>query len=290
MPATERGAPGVRPGTGVMPGSLLARRQLGRRLRLLRKAAGRTLEGVELTGIGSISKLYRIESGQVPVRPGDVRELCLLYGAADDDLDRLLALAKASKAGGWQEDYGDILLPGFGLYVDLEATATTLQTYDSELIHGLLQTPEYTRAIVAAAPEVDRSQEPRVLQARRVRQRAAFDRDPPLRISQLLGEAALTRVIGSAETMAAQRDHLRELNRREHLEVRVLPWAAGAHRALAGGAFTIMNYVEAADPDFVYVESLTVARYLEKPRELAAYRRLWDILTGQSVSLEEFLR
>lgn len=276
------GAPG--------PGSLLARRQLGHRLRLLRKAAGKTLGDVETAGIGSVSKLYRVESGQVAVRPGDVRELCVLYGAPDEALEGLLALARASKAGGWQEDYLDVLLPGFGLYVDLEATATTLQTYDAELIHGLLQTPDYTRAVIEAEFEFTGAEQARQLEARLARQCAAQDRDPPLWIAQILGQAALSRVVGSPEVMAAQMEHLRQLDRRENVEIRVLPWESGAHRALAGGAFTIMSYAEAADPDFVYVESLTGAQYLEEVPQLRAYRWLWDRLARKSIPLEELRR
>lgn len=279
------------PGSGApVPGSLLARRQVGHRLRLLRKAAGKTLGDVEMARIGSVSKLYRMESGQVAVRPGDVRELCALYGVPDDVLEGLLALARASKVGGWQEDYLDVLLPGFALYVDLEATATTLQTYNAELIHGLLQTADYTRAVIEAELEAGPVQQVRQLEARQARQRAALDRDPPLRITQVLGQAALTREVGSAAIMAAQLEHLRELNRRDQIEVRVLPWRSGAHRALSGGAFTIMSYADPADPDFVYVESLTGARYLERRRELAAYRQLWDILRTRSAPLEEHLR
>jgi transcriptional regulator with XRE-family HTH domain len=269
---------------------LLARRQLGHRLRLLRKAAGKTLGDVETAGIGSVSKLYRMESGHAPVRPGDVRELCVLYGAPDPALEGLLALAKASKAGSWQERYADVLLPGFGLYVDLEATATRLETYDVELIHGLLQTPDYTRAVIETEFEFTEAHQARQLEARLVRQHAALDRDPPLRVTQILGQAALSRVIGSAEVMAAQLEHLRQLDRREGIEISVLPWGSGAHRALAGGAFTIMSYAEAADPDFVYVESLTIAQYLEEEPQLRAYRLLWDRLIRQSIPLEESLR
>jgi transcriptional regulator with XRE-family HTH domain len=137
-----------------VPGSLLARRQLGRRLRLLREGARKTQEDVEISGIASHSKLYRIESGRTLIRPGDVRELCALYGAPEDVQDGLIALARATRAGSWQEDFVDILLPGFGLFVDLEAAAITLQTCDPELVHGLLQTAEYTWALCTANPEV----------------------------------------------------------------------------------------------------------------------------------------
>jgi transcriptional regulator with XRE-family HTH domain len=271
-------------------GSLLARRQLGRRLRLLRETARKTLEDVELSGAASHSKLYRIESGRTGVRPGDVRELCALYGAPEEALDPLLALARASKAGSWQEDYEDVLLPGFGLYVDLEAAAGTLQAYDPELVHGLLQVCDYTRAINATDPEADELQQARWLEVQQARQRAALDRDPPLRVTQILGQAALTRVIGSARIMAAQVEHLRALNRLGQVEVRVLPWESGPHPALIGGGFMIMSFAAAADPDLVYLESQAAAHYLEQENQLRRYRRMWGILARQSVPLEEHLR
>lgn len=271
-------------------GSLLARRQLGRRLRLLREGARKTQEDVEISGIASHSKLYRIEAGRTLVRPGDVRELCALYGAPEDVQEGLIALARATRAGSWQEDFVDILLPGFGLFVDLEAAATTLQTYDPELVHGLLQTPEYTWALCTANPEIGKARAAQLLEVRRARQRAALDRDPPVRITQILGQGALTRMIGSPEITVAQLEHLRELNRREHIEVRVLPWVSGANPALNLGAFTIMDFPAAADPDVVYLEALTTARYLEQEEHLREYRRVWRILAGQSIPLEDHFR
>jgi transcriptional regulator with XRE-family HTH domain len=271
-------------------GSLLARRQLGRRLRLLREAARKTQEDVEISGIASHSKLYRIESGRTLIRPGDVRELCALYGAPEDVREGLIALARATRAGSWQEDFADLLVPGFGLYLDLEAAAATLQAYGPELIHGLLQTPEYTRALSVADPDVGKTWAAKLLEVRRARQKAALDRDPPLRITQILGPAVLTRVVGSPEITAAQVTYLRELNRREHVEVRVLPWDSGPHPVLDRGAFMIMGFEAVADPDIVYLESVTTARYLEQESHLREYRRVWRILAGQSIPLEDHFR
>jgi hypothetical protein len=256
----------------------------------LRKRAGKTLPDVAVTGIGSETKLYRMETGQVAVRTGDVRDLCVLYGAPDELLDGLLALARASKQGSWQEDYEDVLIPGFGLFIDLEAAATTLQAYDPELVHGLLQTPDYSRAVIETGIiDVTQAKVQQVLEVRAARQRATRERQPPLRITQILGEAALSRVIGSPEVMTAQVEQLRAVNWLEHVEIRVLPWRAGSHPAIGSGRFTIMSFAEAADPDVVYLESLIDARYLEQEDHLRRYRRVWGILAGQSVPLEEHL-
>lgn len=285
-PATEPATPGVS-GTAAGTGSLLARRQLGRRLRELREAAGKTLLDVEVSGIGSQSKIYRIESGRTSVRTGDVRDLCVLYAAPEESLDGLLALARASKTGGWQEEYANVLKPDFGLYVDLEAGASTMHTYDAELVHGLLQHPDYAHVTMTRDEPTDEKLLRR-LEVWRERRRAVFERPSPLRITQLLGEAALTRVIGSPDTMEAQLAHLRELDRREHIDIRILPWSTGVHPALMGGAFTILGFAAGADPDIVYLESLTTARYLEQESQLREYRRVWTTLTGQSISLREY--
>jgi len=66
----------------------------------------------------------------------------------------------------------------------------------------------------------------------------------------------------------------------------VLPWSAGAHAALAG-AFTLLDFAEPEDPDVAYVESHLGARYLERPEELAEYRRIVKLLRQQSVPIEE---
>src|SRR6266511_2977723 len=59
----------------VMPlqGPTVVRRQLGRRLRRLREAAGKTERDLEEANLVSRAKLWRIESGRTPVKVPDVR-------------------------------------------------------------------------------------------------------------------------------------------------------------------------------------------------------------------------
>jgi transcriptional regulator with XRE-family HTH domain len=266
----------------------LARRQLGVRLRRLQEAARKTMADVETAGIGSPSKIWRIESGRSSVRSGDVRELCVLYDAPDEALDPLLALARATKGEGWWEDWNDVLMVGFGLYLDLEATATAIYTYDAELIHGLLQTPEYHRAITVAKSVAAKAEMRRFEELRQERIRAVLDREAPCRLTAVIGEAALRRIIGSPDIMAGQLEHLRELVGLRNVQIRVLTWMAGAHAGLRGGAFTLMDFDDPEDPNIVYLESHTSARYLEQKTELRKYRDVWTILTRQSVPIEEY--
>ncbi|MFY1637856.1 DUF5753 domain-containing protein [Solwaraspora sp. WMMB335] len=156
-------------------------------------------------------------------------------------------------------------------------------------VHGLLQTPDYMRAVFRAAdPQASEQQIERLVSLRLDRQISYYDREQPARIVAVLGEGALAREVGGPAVMAEQRAHLASMGRRVRVEIRVLPWSAGAHAAFAG-AFTVLDFADPDDPDVVYVESHMGARYLERPVELAEYRRVFRLIREQSVPIEEHL-
>ncbi|MBO0869292.1 MAG: hypothetical protein J2P15_12050, partial [Micromonosporaceae bacterium] len=98
---------------------------------------------------------------------------------------------------------------------------------------------------------------------------------------------ALTRPVGGARVLAGQLAHLRQLDRRAHLEILVLPWSAGAHAAMAG-AFRILDFDDPEDPDVVYLEPHVAAWYMERPAEVAEYRRVFQLVSKVSVPIEEW--
>src|SRR6266516_1683129 len=270
-------------------GSTVVRRQLGRRLRRLRDAAGKTEREVEEAGIARRVKLWRIESGKTSVRMADVRALCWLYGTDGPTTDALAALATGTSGQGWWEDYG---VPGwFSLYVGLESAASHAQIYDPELIPGLLQTPTYLRALYAdSGVEVDEEALDRQVKLKQERQQAITSRTPPLRVTALLGAGVLARRVGGNAVMVEQTERLRELNQLKQADIRVLPWDAGGHAAQHIGVFTILDFDNADDPPVVYLELHTGARYLEKDDELAEYRKVYDLVYEKTIPIEEYHR
>ncbi len=268
-------------------GSTVVRRQLGRRLRRLREAAGKTERDVEEANLASRAKLWRIESGKVPTKVADVRTLCWLYGADQQTTDALAVLAVGTTAQGWWEDYGDALPGWFSLYLGLESAATEIRIYDPELVHGLLQTPAYVRAIHKASnPGIDEDAITRQIKLRSERQLSLTTRIPPLRVTAILGAGVLTRPVGGKRVITEQVARLRELGALDHVHIRTLPWNVGAHAAMVG-AFTILDFDDPNDPAVVYAEMHTGARYLERPEELAEYRRIYDLIYEKSVPIEE---
>jgi transcriptional regulator with XRE-family HTH domain len=269
--------------TDSVDGPTLVRRQLGRRLRTLRETAGKTTSDVSV--VASRSKLWRIEEGRTTVRVGDARELARLYGADEETVDAIGLLAQGTRTKGWWEDYRAVVPDWFSLYIGLESSCNVLSTYHPELIHGLLQTPEYAREVITIDAPSDDGLSGR-LKMRMNRQRAALER-PDFVLRVIIGAGALSLVIGSPDVMAAQVDYLRVVNKRQNVDIRVLPWRVGAHLGL-NGAFTLMDFHDPDDPPVVYEESLAGARYLEQESQVAEYRRTFSLLSEQAVPIEEY--
>src|SRR5262249_44621897 len=186
-------------------GSTVVRRQLGRQLRRLRDAAGVTEHDVVEAGLASRAKLWRIESGKTAIKIGDVRALCWLYRVDQATTDALANLAQGSIARGWWEDYGHVLPDWFGLYVGLEAAASEIRIYDPEVVHGLLQTPNYLRALfVDSGVDIDEEAVQQQIKLRQERQQALTIRRPPLRVTAILGAGVLARIVGGKRVMAEQ--------------------------------------------------------------------------------------
>jgi hypothetical protein len=71
------------------------------------------------------------------------------------------------------------------------------------------------------------------------------------------------------------------------VELRVLPFRAGAHPGLLG-AFTILEFDDPEDPAVAYIESYAGARYSDQVAQVDSHRQVYDELRHCSVPLEEF--
>jgi hypothetical protein len=257
-------------------GSAVVRRQLGSKLRQLRLAAGKDVMDVTEAGLGSKAKMSRIETGKGPVRIADVRALCWLYGVDGPTTDALAALAPGTQQEDWWEALG--VVPGyFGLYAGLEATASRIRSFEPQLVHGLLQTEDYARAVISADPFLSSEVVKQRVRFRLERQQRSMDG-----VTVIMGESAVRLVAGSDEVMADQLDHLRA----SAADVRILPFSAGPVPRSSFWAMFAFDDVE--DPPVVYVEGGRIARYLDKPADWADYEAVWAILMDRAVPIGEW--
>jgi transcriptional regulator with XRE-family HTH domain len=269
------------------PGPTILRMVLGGQLRRLREAAGVSREAAGDAIRASGAKISRLELGRVGFKERDVADLLTLYGVDQpDEREACLSLARQANARGWWHQYGDLLPSWFGTYLGLEQSARLLRGYEPQFVHGLLQTPEYARAVIllghqqGSPAEIDR----RV--ALRVRRQEILTSAEPLTLWTVIDEAALRRPIGGLPVLRAQLEHLIALVERPNVTVQVLPYAVGGHAA-AGGPFTILRFDEPDLPDVIYLEQLTSALYLDKRQDVEQYLTVMDQLSVQAAAPDQ---
>jgi transcriptional regulator with XRE-family HTH domain len=201
------------------PGPTVRRRQLGRELRRLRESAGKTItEAAQWVGIKPPT-ISKIENGRQAIRPTNVRLLLQLYGIGAPEADTLIRLAAEANQRGWWASYGDTVPDWFRNFVGLEADASEINGYDSELVPGQLQTTEYAEAVILAAhPHTTRDELKRLVSFRHERQERLAGNTPP-RLHFVLNEAVLRRPVGSAAAFRKQLDHLAEMTKLTHVEL-----------------------------------------------------------------------
>jgi len=273
-------------------GPAVRRRKLGAELRALRTSAALTSgEAARLVGWHQ-SKVSRIETGASGVKPADVRSLLDAYGVADSQLrELLLVLAGSDEDGGrhhWWHAYRGILPPTYRDFISLESQASAMRTLETSVVPGLLQTPEYARAVTRAAVDgLDDERLDALVEVRLARQ-DVLRSDPPLELSAVLDEAVLHREIGGPDVMARQRDRLLEAARLPQVRLQVLPFTAGAHVGVTG-PFVIFSFSSTSDLDVVVLDHLTSSLYLERKEDLRAYTEAFDALRIHALSPEESL-
>ncbi|CAI7974253.1 Helix-turn-helix domain protein [Frankia sp. Hr75.2] len=264
-------------------GPTVRRRRLGAELRRLREAAGVDVEQVREVLRCSASKVSRLENGRIPVRTRDVADLLWLYGVTDaDHREALLGLARESRRHGWWQAYQDVVPAWFEVYIGLEADASSISVYEPQLVHGLLQTADYARAVMRASnPEApDDEIERRV--ALRLDRQSRLRGDSPPRLWVILDEAVLRRPVGGAAAMRAQLEWVAKTSELPNVTVQVLPFAAGAHAGM-GSTFSVLGFADETDHDVVYIEKGAGSLYLERPSEIRRYRVRLDHLMASAL-------
>lgn len=123
----------------------------------------------------------------------------------------------------------------FRSFAPREAEAATLSTYQHSLVPGLLQTPEYARAVLETKPN-STDDEVEDLIAGRLARQSVLSRDeprPPV-LWALIDEGVLHRPVASPAVMHDQLLHLVEMSRKPNVTVQVVPYSAGGHTGLLG--------------------------------------------------------
>ncbi len=264
--------------------------QLGKQLRLLREQAKLTTEDVGLQLDCSPSTISRMEGGKVGIRRSTLEQMLDIYELTDHEhRETLIALAKEGKRRGWFARYGD-LPAAYSRFIGLEAAAHEMRDYEALIVPGLLQTEEYTRALLQArAPDADGSLDDAIeahVNARRERQELLSKADNPLRFIAVLDESVIRRQIGGHDVMRSQLKRLIEASNSRNVIIQILPFDGGAYAGMAG-SFAILSFLDA--PSVVFAEALAGDIYQEAG-DVERYHGVFESLRAAALSPLESIK
>ncbi|MFD5857541.1 helix-turn-helix domain-containing protein [Streptomyces chartreusis] len=184
-------------------------------------------------------------------------------------LSRLHELVMRSQLPAW-----------FQQVAELESRAIEIGTFQTHMVHGLLQTKEYARAVLGVLDETDLDDRTEV---RLARQRIFEKGEAPV-FWMILSEAALHQEIGGPSTMRGQLAHLLSFERNPRVNVQVLPFSAGAHAGLQG-SFTVFRFP--GDPTIVYTEGYGSGHPTANPDSVKDCSLRYDHLQAAALSLKD---
>ena len=150
--------------------------------------------------------------------------------------------------------------PGFRDWREYEDRAISLRAWMPGIMHGLLQTEGYARALLQTAPAVTAEMVTARLAARMERQQRVLMREDPPTAWFLVDQLSLYRLVGSPQIMADQMAHLTTVAAMPNVTLQVLP--AVAHPANASELIVTDTaaYAEHVAGGYVFTEEETVTR------------------------------
>ncbi len=223
------------------------------------------------------------------MKQADLSKLLDLYHVGEPHRGELIALARESAQKGRLDKITAGFPAGDAAYLQAEAEARAVWNWEPQLVPGLLQVPEYTRAMMQswrskfATPPSDVN---RRVQTRLVRQQRLTG-DDPLELAVVVDESVLYRRFGDRAVMRRQLESLVGASQRPNLDLRVLPLDGG--NPIASGAFSYMQFPQVHEVplrDLVSVEALDTTYYLEEEVQTHPYRLAFEHLMAHALDPE----
>ncbi|MGW1022578.1 helix-turn-helix domain-containing protein [Streptomyces sp. NPDC002577] len=257
---------------------------LGRRLQDLREQAGLKREEAARILRVAPATVRRMEMAEVALKIPYLQLLLKSYGVSDGEADAFVTLAEEANRPGWWQRFHDILPGWFSMHVSLEGAASLIRSYEPHFVPGLLQTEDYTRAVMesGAIGQTRPGDIQRHVALRMQRQQLLTREDAP-RLWVVMEETALRRPVGGPEVMRAQIDRLLEAMRLPHVTLQIAEFASGPHPGTYG-PFVLFRFAMPELPDMVYSEYLTGAVYLDARAEVATHLEVLDRMAAQAAT------
>jgi transcriptional regulator with XRE-family HTH domain len=234
--------PGGRENGGDGGGAVARLQAFAQELRAQREAAGLTQEQLAKLMGYSPSVVAKLETCRTMPSPQHADQADAALGTPGT-FARLRSVIMAAAFEPW-----------FLVYLDIEARATVLRSWQPLVVDGLLQTEAYARSMLRAGRPGDSDAAIEQLVSTRMARQQIWERDdpPPPMLSVILGEGVLRQTVGDGAVMAGQLGHLIAAAASPRITVQVMPFAAAAHPGMLG-PFVVASFD--SDPDAAYLDN-----------------------------------
>ncbi|MEU5992946.1 helix-turn-helix transcriptional regulator [Spirillospora sp. NPDC047418] len=269
------------------------RQRLAAELRKLREERGLMADELARRIHYSRMKISRLENAHGRPDVGDVIKILDTLDITGARWEEIVRLANQASTKGWWDRYGDTMGPRQRLYADIESGAASIREYNDTTIPGLLQTPEFSAALV----ELKRVEGPlgfnlkKMTEARQRRQEGILSPEGPS-YTVILDEVVLRRVNVPADIMAAQVRHLVQLGTSvSDLAIHVLPvdtYIKGV--PIPQAAFSLYSFPDPAAPSMVVVETSSSDLPYTGKHEVEQHTKRYDLLSKVVLSSEDSLK
>jgi len=261
--------------------------ELGNELRTLRIAAGKSVADAADWLECSTAKISRMENGQRGAVARDVRDLCELYGAPEDQAKQLMKLSRDAAAA--DQNSSSTIAAKYATYVALESKAKSLQNYESTFIPGLLQTEHYARMVVSLNGDLEGEDVDRHVSIRMSRQRRLWDPEDPLTALFVIDESALWRPSGNDPYNRAireeQMDRLIRATYLPNVTVRIIPYEAGFYKGLEAATINLLDVdTGTKESSTCYLEGIFIDLFVRGHSEIAAVAATISKMTEKALS------
>ncbi|MFG1806239.1 Scr1 family TA system antitoxin-like transcriptional regulator [Streptomyces sp. NPDC049040] len=244
-------------------------RYFGSEVRLERERLGMTRAELGKIACCSYSLVAKIEVGdRVPTL--DFARACdAVFPYANGRFERFWPLALRYAFPPW-----------FRPYAELEWKATVVRMFHPHLFPGLVQTPDYARAVLRSGRHTNLEA---LVTARMERQRILTRKDEPVRLWLVLREEVLTNTVGGSAVMRQQLARLREVAETPQHRVQILRGKADLYGATS--PWGVLSFNEGAD--VVHADGFPRGYVLADASDVTAAQDAYDLIKATAQPPDE---
>lgn len=276
----------------------VARRRVRMALREARETSKLTQQQVADQMDWSLSKVIRIENGDVTIAPNDLRPLLSHYGIKErGEVSQLLTFAKIARTRqrqAWYQasDFREHLSDATRRLIEYEAEALAIRSYSIYYMPGPFQTTDYAAALTGKfRDEITPAEKVELLlKARQQRRQTLLSRLASTHVYVLLEESVFMRPIGGPRIFKEQLLEMRRLAGQGLIHLRMLPFALD-YPIANNGSYDLLALSESAvDSEILYRENGMTDEIVEDKAMTARHRKRFEQLWQLSKDEKDTIR